>query len=39
MSYEYSDIMVRLMLYDYVATSIPSASTVYFGDVSYTDHT
>ena len=39
MSWEFHDIMVRMMLYSYVATSIPSASTVYFGDVSYTDHT
>ena len=34
----FHDIMVR-MLYGYVETSIPSASTVYFGDVSYTNHT
>lgn len=31
--------MVRKMMYGYVATSIPSVSTVYFGDVNYTDHT
>ena len=35
----FHDIMIRKLLYGYVATSIPSASTVYFGDVSYTDHT
>ena len=35
----FHDIMVRKMLYGYVAaTSVMSASTVYFGDVSYTDH-
>lgn len=39
MSYEFHDIMIRKMLYGYVATSIMSASTVYFGDISYTDHT
>ena len=37
--FEYSDIMVRLMLYGYVERSIMSASTNYFGDVSYTNHT
>lgn len=31
--------MIRKMMYGYVATSAMSASTVYFGDVSYTDHT
>ena len=36
----FHDIMVRKMLYGYVAaTSVMSASTVYFGDVSYTSHT
>lgn len=34
----FHDIMVR-MLYGYVETSVMSASAVYFGDVSYTDHT
>jgi hypothetical protein len=31
--------MVGKMLYGYVATSIMSASTNYFGDVNYTNHT
>ena len=31
--------MVRKMMYGYAETSVMSASTVYFGDVSYTDHT
>lgn len=31
--------MVRKMLYGYCETSIMNASTVYFGDVNYTDHT
>lgn len=35
----FHDNLVRLMLYGYVIPSIMSASTVYFGDVSYTDHT
>ena len=35
----FHDIMIRKMLYGYVATSIMSASTDYFGDVNYTDHT
>ena len=35
----FHDIMIRKMLYGYTETSIMSASTVYFGDVSYTDHT
>ena len=35
----FHDYMVRKMMYGYAATSIPSASTVYFGDVSYTNHT
>ena len=33
MSWEFHDIMIRKMLYGYVATSIPSTSTNYFGDV------
>ena len=39
MSWEFHDIMIRKMLYGYVATSIPSTSTNYFGDVNYTNHT
>ena len=39
MSDELNDYMVRLMLYGYVIPSVMSTSTVYFGDVSYTDHT
>ena len=35
----FHDYMVRKLLYGYVATSIMSASTVYFGDISYTNHT
>lgn len=35
----FHDIMVRKLLYGYVIPSIMSASTVYFGDVNYTDHT
>ena len=35
----FHDIIIRQMLYGYAATSAMSASTVYFGDVSYTDHT
>lgn len=35
----FHDIMVRKMMYGYVVPSIMSASTVYFGGVSYTDHT
>jgi hypothetical protein len=31
--------MVGKMLYGYVATLIMSASTNYFGDVNYTNHT
>lgn len=31
--------MVRKMMYGYAETSVMSASTVYFGDVNYTDHT
>lgn len=38
MSYEFHDIMVRMMLYGYVATLVMSTSTNYFGDVSYTNH-
>jgi len=37
--YELHDIMVKLMLYGYVPTSIMSVSTVYFGDVLCTNHT
>lgn len=36
---EYHDIMVRLMLYGYVPTSIPSVNTNYYGDINYTNHT
>lgn len=36
---EYSDIMVRLMLYGFVPISIPSTSTNYYGDINYTNHT
>jgi hypothetical protein len=39
MSWEFHDIMIRKMLYGYVATSVMSASTNYFGDVNYTNHT
>lgn len=39
MSWEFHDIMIRKMLYGYVATSVMSANTVYFGDISYTNHT
>ena len=35
----FHDFMVRKMLYGYVIPSIMSASTNYFGDVSYTNHT
>ena len=35
----FHDIMVRKMMYGYAELSIMSASTVYFGDVSYTNHT
>ena len=35
----FHDIMVRMILYGYSEPSIMSASTVYFGDVSYTNHT
>lgn len=35
----FHDYMVRKMMYGYAETSVMSASTVYFGDVSYTDHT
>lgn len=31
--------MVRKMMYDYAETSVMSASTVYFGDINYTNHT
>lgn len=34
----FHDFMVR-MLYGYVAASVMSASTVYFGDINYTNHT
>lgn len=36
---EFSDFMVYLMLYDYVPISAMSASTNYFGDINYTNHT
>lgn len=39
MSDELNNYMVRLMLYGYVIPSIMSASTVYFGDINYTNHT
>ena len=35
----FHDFIIRQMLYGYTETSIPSASTVYFGDISYTNHT
>lgn len=35
----FHDYMVRKMMYGYAETSVMSASTVYFGDVNYTDHT
>ena len=35
----FHDIMVGKMMYGYAELSIMSASTVYFGDINYTDHT
>ena len=35
----FHDLKKKKMMYGYAATSVMSASTVYFGDVSYTDHT
>lgn len=35
----FHDIIIRQMLYGYAATSVMSTSTVYFGDINYTNHT
>ena len=35
----FHDYMVRKMMYGYAELSIMSASTVYFGNINYTDHT